>query len=376
MRILHLDPDDLDNPLAGGGPVRTYEICRRLARRHEVTILTPTFDGSTPEKERDGIRYLRLGRKVRHHGSSHHLTYLAALPAAVRRHDYDLLVEDFMPPGSATFNPLFRKRSAALVGSVQWFYARSYTEWLKLPFHWGEEYGVRLYPSLVVLSDSMRRRMLQRHPSAHIRVIGNGVDDSLFDLDPTPGRGLLYLGRLEIHTKGIDLLLQAYAGIPEAEREPLTLAGTVQEPEHLQRLIDQYQIGPWVQVLGKYDADQRAALLRGCRALVMPSRYETFGMTLAEANAAARAAVLWDSAPMTEVASPSSWRARMPFAPEVLTQVLRQVLSTGDDELLQRGLAARAFAQRYRWDLMADAQEQFYLEAHDRQVKARRREAA
>ena len=49
MQILHIDPDDIDNPLSGGGPVRTYEIYRRLAQRHQVTVLTPTFPGSTPE---------------------------------------------------------------------------------------------------------------------------------------------------------------------------------------------------------------------------------------------------------------------------------------------------------------------------------------
>ncbi len=375
MRILHLDPDDLDNPLAGGGPVRTFEICRRLARRHEVTILTPTFAGSTPEKEREGIRYLRLGRKIRNHGSSHHLTFLASLPAAVRRFDYDVLVEDFMPPGSATLTPLFRRRNTTMVGSVQWFYARKYTEWLKLPFHWGEEYGVRLYPSLVVLSESMRRRMLSRHPHAHIQVIGNGVDDELFTLDPTPGRGLLYLGRLEIHTKGVDLLLESYARIPEHEREPLTLAGTVQEPELLKALIDRFQLGGWVRILGKYDARQRAELLKQCRALVMPSRFETFGMTLAEANAAARPAVLWDAAPMTEVASPASWRVTPPFEVERLTATLREVLAAPDEELLTRGLASRDFARRYTWDQLADAQERFYLEAQERQVFHRRREA-
>lgn len=55
MRILHLDPDDMDNPLSGGGSVRNYEIYRRLAHRHQITVLTPTFPGSTPTLERDGV---------------------------------------------------------------------------------------------------------------------------------------------------------------------------------------------------------------------------------------------------------------------------------------------------------------------------------
>ena len=277
MRILHLDPDDMANPLSGGGPIRTYEICRRLAKRHEVTVLTPTFEGSTPTLERDGIRYERLGRKIRHHGSSHHITYLMALPRAVRHFGHDLLIEDFMPPSSATWTPLFRRHDRPLIASVQWFFARGYTQRLKLPFHWGEEYGVRLYDNFVVLTDAMRARIQARHSHADCRVIANGVDDTLFLTDPRPGTGILYLGRIEIQAKGIDLLLAAYARIPEAERQPLTLAGTVQEPAALQQIIDDFGLQRWVHVFGAYDASQRSRLLQACRFVVMPSRTRRSG---------------------------------------------------------------------------------------------------
>ena len=118
MRILHVDPDDIDNPMSGGGPVRTFEIYRRLAQRHEVTVLTPTFPGSTPEKVRDGVRYIRLGRRVLNRGSSHHFTFMAAAPGAIKQHAHDLLVEDFMPPCSATLLPFFSRQP--MVASVQW----------------------------------------------------------------------------------------------------------------------------------------------------------------------------------------------------------------------------------------------------------------
>ena len=205
MRILHLDPDDMDNPLSGGGPVRTFEICRRLAKRHEITVLTPTFPGSTPELVRDGIRYVRLGRKLGNHGSSHHLTFLAALAWAVRRHPHDLLVEDFMPPFSATWVPLFLPRPRARVASVQWFFARAYTERLKLPFHWGEHIGLRAHRHFIVLTENMRRVIAQRRPGAVCRVLPNGLDPGLFDIPPDVGHELLYIGRLEIQAKGTRL---------------------------------------------------------------------------------------------------------------------------------------------------------------------------
>jgi len=375
MRILHLDPDDIANPLAGGGPVRTFEICRRLARRHEITVLTPTFPGSTPELVREGVRYLRLGRRVGDHGSSHHITFALALPRAVRRFDHDLLVEDFMPPASATWTPLLRRRDRPLIASVQWFFARGYTERLHLPFHWGEEYGVRLYDHFVVLTEAMGERIRARSPTADCRVIPNGVDDALFDVRPvcaTTARGVLFLGRTEIHAKGIDLLLQALARIPAGRRPPLTIAGTVQQGREIDALIDTLGLRAWVTLTGSYDAARRLELLRACRVVAMPSRDETFGMTLAEANAAARVAVVWDRAPMNSVAAPSCPRVA-PYDVDAYAAALCELLDAPDDELGRRGEAARAWARQYDWNQVAAAQEAYYLEVMDRFAAARRR---
>lgn len=364
MRILHLDPDDVDNPLSGGGPIRTLEIYRRLAARHEITVLTPTFEGSTPEKHRDGIRYLRMGRKIRNHGSSHHITYLAALPAAVRRFDHDLLIEDFMPPCSATWTPLFRHRDRPLIASVQWFFARDYTRRLKLPFHWGEEYGVRLYHNFIVLTETMRQKIEGRHRRADCRVIGNGVDDALFDVPVRPGKGVLFMGRLEVDAKGIDLLLAAYARIPENEREPLTLAGTLQQSSAVNALITQFGLEGWVHLTGPYDAAGRLRLLEACRFVVMPSRTETFGMTIAEANAAGRQVIVWDKAPMNEVASPSSPRVKA-FDVDAYATAIRDMLALPVEQLAALGDASRRHATRWNWSAVADAQEQYYLEVAD-----------
>lgn len=361
MRILHIDPDDMDNPLSGGGPVRTYELYKRIARHHEVTILTPTFPGSTPEKVRDGIRYVRLGRKIRHHGSSHHITFLASLPAAVRRFDYDLLVEDFMPPASATWTPLFRRRDKPFIGSVQWFNAELYTKWLKLPFHWGQTHGVRLYPNLVVLTESMRARIRATHPTVDARVIPNGVPADLFDVPLHAGDHLLYLGRVEVAAKGIDKMLVALSHIPPAQRPRLVLAGTVQEPQELEVLIDATGTRDWVTVFGAYNAAQRRQLLHDCRALVMPSRMETFGMVITEANAAGVPVLLWDRPPMNEVCAPGSLKI-VPADYEGMAAAMQRVMQISDAEVLALGEMARAHARQYDWDSIAATQLAFYEE--------------
>lgn len=364
MRILHLDPDDMDNPLSGGGPVRTFEICRRLARRHEITVLTPTFPGSTPTKEREGIQYIRLGRKIRNHGSSHHLTFLASLPRAVRHYDHDLLVEDFMPPCSATWTPWFRHRDKPLIASVQWFFADEYTRKLKLPFHWGQNLGVRWYDRFVVLTEDMKRTIESLHPRADCRVLPNGVSDEFYAIEPRIGDFMLYLGRIEVHAKGLDLLLQAMALIPSERRPRLVLAGSGFEEALLGQWLDDTGMRPWVDLVGHVDPERRAQLLRDCRFMVMPSRIETFGMTLAEANAAGKCTVIFDAAPMNEVAAPHSLRARA-FDPASMAACIDQLHALPDADLLQQGALARQWARRYDWDAVAAQQEAFYLQARE-----------
>ena len=47
MRILHTSYDDPWNPwLAGGGALRTWQISRRLAARHDVTLVTGRYPGA------------------------------------------------------------------------------------------------------------------------------------------------------------------------------------------------------------------------------------------------------------------------------------------------------------------------------------------
>lgn len=358
MRILHIDPDDIDNPLAGGGPQRTYQVYRRLAARHEITVLTPTFPGSEPETIRDGIRFVRLGRKVGDHGSSHHITFFFALPAAVRSFPHDLLVEDFMPPASVTLNPLFTRRP--VVASVQWFFAEALSRQYHLPFYLGERVGLRLYRNFIVQTDAMRRLVTQRHPRARCELIPLGVDESLFDIPIARGEHVLYLGRVDTRQKGVDLLLRAYALIPPDERLPLLVAGHGFEWEGVHALASELGLEPWVEFLGRVDGAERTDLLARSRFVCCPSREETFGLVILEACAAGRAVALFDKDPMNEVASPLGCELAAPFEVEAYANAIRRLLHADTDELTRRGAECRRWAKRFRWDAVATRQEAFY----------------
>jgi phosphatidyl-myo-inositol alpha-mannosyltransferase len=360
MRILHIDPDDVENPLSGGGPVRTFEIYRRLARRHEVTVLTPTFPGSTAEKIREGIRYVRLGQRIGDHGSSHHITFFIALPPAVRRYRHDLMVEDFMPPAAVTANPLFTR--APVIGSVQWFNTRTLAKQYRLPFHWIESVGLQLYKNLICVSEANARTLRCRLPRATVKVIPNGVHESLFQLDDCPGGYILYIGRVDLYRKGVGLLLDAYALLSKVNRRKLVIAGFGFEFDAVRAKISDLGLADDVQLVGRVDAAQRSKLLAGCRFVCFPSREEMFGMVITESCAAARPVIYWDLPPMNEIADKAGCIAVLAFDVTAYAAAMRELSEATDEEIAARGRACRARVHNYRWDAIAREQEDFYLE--------------
>ena len=359
MRILHIDPDDIDNPLSGGGPVRTYEIYKRLAKRHEITVLTPTFPGSTPELIRDGIRYIRLGRKIRNHGSSHHITFFFSFPGALKNYDYDLLVEDFMPPAAVTLTPFYNKKKP-LIASAQWYHTRLLQQQYKLPFLFIQNRGIRMYKNFIVLTDAMRKEIGTLTRKANIEVIPNAVDERLYGVDIRYGDYILYIGRISIEDKGLDLLLKAYALIPEAERLPMVFAGDGFHWDKFNDLMRELNLGAWVTTLGKVDAVKRAELLSNCRFVCVPSRVETFCMVILEACAAGKPVAFFDTWPMNEVAHPTACEKAPQFDIAAYSEAIRRLIRSSAEEMQKRGEACREWACRYNWDAIASQQEQFY----------------
>ncbi len=118
-----------------------------------------------------------------------------------------------------------------------------------------------------------------------VEVIPFGIDTTGWQLSPHPGKGpFLFVGRL-VYYKGLELLLEAVAAVPDARLEivgdgPLrdTLAARAAAPDLQGRVHLHGELS---------DEDLRGVMAR-CGALVLPSleRSETFGLVQIEAMAA------------------------------------------------------------------------------------------
>jgi glycogen(starch) synthase len=123
-------------------------------------------------------------------------------------------------------------------------------------------------------------------------VIHNGIDPERFTNKSVhfhPRSYVLAFGRLT-HKKGFDLLLQAFAqaGSAATQEIDLIIAGEGEERNALERQAEQLALRSKVHFLGRATPKEVVQLLNGSLFVVIPSRWEPFGIVALEALAAGK----------------------------------------------------------------------------------------
>lgn len=355
--MLHLAFEDIRRPGAGGGAVRTHEINRRLSAAFDIMAVCATYPGARPRRE-DGVDYrfigtARLGRLVSL------LSYFLCIPWALWAFDSDLVVEDFAAPFSSVAVPRLTRRP--VIGVVQWLFAVEKAREYRLPFHWVERVGVRSHRTLIAVSEGMRQELLRRVPAANVTVIRNGL--ALPDRPPEalPRQDILFIGRLDIAHKGLDLLLDAYASVADQVGQDLVIAGDGPDEQRLRAEVDRRGLGRRVHLVGRIPTQRRLAIMAGADLVVMPSRYESFGMVAAEAMAMETPVVAFDIPCLRELVAAETGLLVPAFDVGELAAAIRDL--AGDETLRRRlGAAGPAAVADLSWDRLASAQARVYDE--------------
>jgi glycosyltransferase involved in cell wall biosynthesis len=353
-RILHLSYDDVENPwVGGGGAVRAHEIYRRLTRRLEVTVVTGSYPGAT-SGERDGVRYRRLGRSWPYPWSR--WTYSLAASRLLRGGDYDAAVLDH-----SIYTPVVLPSRAPVGVNVAQLPGRSArARWGRAAgggLAWLEGRMIRRARTVSVVSGYLRTAVTPLvRPGARVFVVPAGVDDDLFGIERREQDYILYYGRFDIFQKGIDLLLAAAPAILASRPElRLVLAGRGRDANRVRELAGIGGLEGRVTVEVDIDAARRAELFAGALVLVMPSRFEGFGMVAAEAMAAGVPVAASDLDSLPEVVGGTeSGVLFRPGDPAALAAAALALLEN-PAQRARLSEAARARARRFTWESVAAA---------------------
>jgi glycosyltransferase involved in cell wall biosynthesis len=130
------------------------------------------------------------------------------------------------------------------------------------------------------------------------RVIPSGIDPTEFAPMPPPGRFrqryslprdgvcFLFLGRLDVQHKGLDLLIPAFGRL--ARQNPmvhLVLAGPDEDggADEVYRLAKQHDVAAAITLTGLISGQEKLAALQDADAFLLPSRFEGLSIALLEA---------------------------------------------------------------------------------------------
>ena len=324
-------------------------------------MLTPMFKDADRKVVRDGIVYLRIGKQIGNHKLLTFISFYLILPFYLSRiqSKYDLIIEDFCPPFGPTYLPLFMKKPH--IASVQWAYAEQLGEQLKLPLPFFERLLSRLYQNFIVLTDDMKKKFSSFVKKQSTLCNPNGLSPDYYIQQKRiiPEDYILYLGRIEIQSKGLDFLLEAFSQINNDSNVTLIVAGSGDQYPVFKQMVDRKGLSKKVLFMGQVAGSIKHCLLQHCLFVVIPSRVETFCMVAAEAFASGKTVLAFDIDNLRQVADPFRAILVEPFDVKSYAENLLQLIKNKKKRelLANKGFE---FSKTLNWDIVAERQEHFY----------------
>ncbi len=381
MRILHVVPTYLPAWRHGGPIYAVHGLAKALAARgHEVTVFTTDVHGTgrldvplgrPVELEGVTVWYFPVAAPRRLYRSP---TMGAALAGRMPATDLVHLHSVFLWPTSAAARaarragvPYLLAPRGMLVGDLLrrrgWLRKRL---WIELAERRTVGRAAGLHVTSALEGEEAARLGL-RLPAVH--VVPNGVEPA-----PAPGGDaalspavraalarpplLLYLGRVS-WKKGLDRLLPALAQVPEAT---LAIAGNDEEGYRapLEQLAGETGVAERVLFLGPVHGADKAALLAGAAALVLPSYSENFGNAVLEAMAAGCPVVVTPEVGLAGVVRETGAGLVAAGDPSSLGSALRELLDDPERRAEMGRRGAEAATRRFGWATIAERMEAVY----------------
>ena len=283
MKILQYWPHFLAHESGPGNAILGWSRALQLLGADVQIGVDPDASNLSPPKDVPCLRIPHRGRG--------HLRY--PIDAGTGLGDSDLVVTH---GGWVLWNPVMARIARRLRipsicmahgvynTEVRW---RSHT--LKATWLWAiERRYLNSCLAVHVFFDDERTQLADLRVVSSPIVVPNGISAPAgFAWDGGSGGYLLWIGRMDLHNKGLDLLLESLAYMPPDERPNLRLHGRDWRAglETITHIVDRLDLHPWVAVGGPVYGAEKWELMSRAAGFVYPSRWEACPTAVQEAVA-------------------------------------------------------------------------------------------
>jgi glycosyltransferase involved in cell wall biosynthesis len=320
------------SPTRGGGEIMFYQLADQLARRgHKVFVIKHKMVASNPSKDglndlpsniivyevdpivehkgglpagvlqnllyvfnsiRVGLRIIRSNHVDVIHCNTYSpvfagwfLSKLTGVPLLVTIHDVaSLHGYDFWRRWMRQFGGLSKVK--AFIGYVS------------------ELLTIKLSKNIHTVSETSKRDILSFNPKCHVYVIPNSLNLEYYK--PTSedeveyGDFMVFIGRL-VYYKHLEVVIEALKILRDKCNVRLMVLGDGPMRRDWEDLVKHYGLGDVVEFKGYVSHKEKLYYLSRCRALVLPSTFEGFGMVILEAWALRKPVIVADVEPLNRI---------------------------------------------------------------------------
>ncbi len=358
MRICYVNP--FFYPYTGGIEKCMFEIGRRLARKHEVHIVTNMLKGTAAYEVIEGMHIHRLPcLRIPIYNPPLLLDSAKKTAQKLKQIRPDVISLQ----GRWSF--------AAVLGTMR--YARETKT--KVVFTWhnsiGEgnillkpisllldKIGVRMleYCSKVIaVSDFVREQLIKNGASArNIVTIPNGFDKPAQNCNGFSDGNVVFVGRL-VSTKGVSTLVEAVPSVLQKHPETkFYIIGRGPDALKLKTLASDLGLNGSVKFTGFLPEEVKNSMVAKAAVFVLPSIYESAGLACLEAMSMGKAVVASAVGGLPEyITNNKTGLLVPPKDPAKLAEKISLLLSN-EQLRKQLGKAAMARASKFTWDDVAE----------------------
>ncbi len=355
--------DDINNPqCGGGGAYRELQVHLAMARRkHQVRFFTGNFVGAKPSDSPNFIhRHLGFNKSYLISRISFSLiaTFRSLFSSA------DIIAVPF-----SIYSPVFAFLFKPKKTVVLFFHVtgrevfRKYGVMGLLPLL-AEKIALGCGRNYITLTDSMAGELKKRRPSVKVTAGYVSFDPSLLSQTRADDEFILCFGRMDIHMKGIDILIPAFEKIAGAfPLHRLVIAGRakVSDTEWLRKRVRESSCQGRIQLIINASEEEKKKLFGAATFVCMPSRYEGWNIAAIEAAAHSKATLGTRIHGLTDAIRENE--TGLLVQPENADELAEKMVLLLKDRALREKLGKNGYewAQRFTIERIAKIQEEFYL---------------